>query len=154
MNDLVQLDKLGIDAHISGSLSTFCRYTETLLTGLCYHIYVTHFSKNVWFSTLMFIFSTTRHCQRSSLYDNRNTKWWGIFWNIVGFGRCSVNLGEFESIYHQYVYLIRKCWLMSQKLCSFQVFYKICKSKVQSLCVMITMSTIHYQVLFYCFAGG
>ena len=27
-------------------------------------------------------------------------------------------------------------------------------AKVQSLCVMITMSPIHYQVLFYCFAAG
>ena len=36
-----KLDKLGIDAHKSGSLSTFCGYIETLLTGLWYHIYVT-----------------------------------------------------------------------------------------------------------------
>ena len=40
MNDLIQLDKLLIDAQKSGSLSKFCRYIDTLLTGLSYHIYV------------------------------------------------------------------------------------------------------------------
>ena len=41
---------MGIDAHKYESCSTFCRYIETLLMSLCYHIYVTllHSGKVKW----------------------------------------------------------------------------------------------------------
>ena len=114
-----------------------------------------YFSKKVWFSILMF-FCKRQVNIREIVYMT------AITWSDEGLsetmlGLVDAVLGEFRKenpcIANMYINL-ENTGSYYRNFAAFKFSIKPVNPKVQSLCIMITMSPIHYQVLIYCFATG
>ena len=114
-----------------------------------------YFSKKVWFSILMF-FCKRQVNIREIVYMT------AITWSDEGLsetmlGLLDAVLGEFRKenpcIANMYIKL-ENAGSYYRNFAAFKFSIKPVNPKVQSLCIMITMSPIHYQVLIYCFATG
>ena len=114
-----------------------------------------YFSKKVWFSILMF-FCKRQVNIREIVYMT------AITWSDEGLsetilGLVDAVLGEFRKenpcIANMYIKL-ENAGSYYRNFAAFKFSIKPVNPKVQSLCIMITMSPIHYQVLIYCFATG
>ena len=114
-----------------------------------------YFSKKVWFSILMF-FCKRQVNIREIVYMT------AITWSDEGLsetilGLVDAVLGEFRKenpcIANMYITL-ENTGSYYRNFAAFKFSIKPVNPKVQSLCIMITMSPIHYQVLIYCFATG
>ena len=114
-----------------------------------------YFSKKVWFSILMF-FCKRQVNIREIVYMT------AITWSDQGLsetmlGLVDAVLGEFRKenpcIANMYITL-ENTGSYYRNFAAFKFSIKPVNPKVQSLCIMITMSPIHYQVLIYCFATG
>ena len=114
-----------------------------------------YFSKKVWFSILMF-FCKRQVNIREIVYMT------AITWSDEGLsetmlGLLDAVLGEFRKenpcIANMYITL-ENTGSYYRNFAAFKFSIKPVNPKVQSLCIMITMSPIHYQVLIYCFATG
>ena len=114
-----------------------------------------YFSKKVWFSILMFF------CKRQ-VNIREIVSMTAITWSDEGLsetmlGLVDAVLGEFRKenpcIANMYIKL-ENAGSYYRNFAAFKFSIKPVNPKVQSLCIMITMSPIHYQVLIYCFATG
>ena len=114
-----------------------------------------YFSKKVWFSILMFF------CKRQ-VNIREIVSMTAITWSDEGLsetmlGLVDAVLGEFRKenpcIANMYITL-ENTGSYYRNFAAFKFSIKPVNPKVQSLCIMITMSPIHYQVLIYCFATG
>ena len=114
-----------------------------------------YFSKKVWFSILMFF------CKRQ-VNIREIVSMTAITWSDEGLsetmlGLLDAVLGEFRKenpcIANMYIKL-ENAGSYYRNFAAFKFSIKPVNPKVQSLCIMITMSPIHYQVLIYCFATG
>ena len=152
-------------AHTSESLSTFCSYIDTLLTSLCYHIYVTLLhSEKVKRNTSVKRYDFPYWCFfcKRQVNIREIVYMTAITWSDEGLsetmlGLLDAVLGEFRKenpcIANMYITL-ENTGSYYRNFAAFKFSIKPVNPKVQSLCIMITMSPIHYQVLIYCFATG
>ena len=114
-----------------------------------------YFSKKVQFSILMFFYKQQGNVREVAHMKAVTRSDEGLFETLLGL--IDARFGEFrkENPYITIMYIkSENAGSYHRNFAAFKFSITPANPKVQSLCVMITMNPIHYQVLFHCFTAS
>ena len=114
-----------------------------------------YFSKKVQFSILMFFYKQQGNAREVTYMKAVTQSDEGLSETLLRL--IDARFGEFrkENPYITNMYIkSENAGSYHRNFAAFKFSITPANPKVQSLCVMITMNPIHYQVLFHCFTAG
>ena len=115
-----------------------------------------YFSKKVQFSILMFFYKQQGNAREVAYMKAVTQSDEGLSETLLGL--IDARFGEFRKenpyITNMYINKSENAGSYHRNFAAFKFSITPANPKVQSLCVMITMNPIHYQVLFHCFTAG